>query len=79
MSDSDSDDSDDGSDEYALYRALEAGDDSTALSILRGGVDVNGEWKRFTHLSDASLNNRVAVVSCLLELGADVDKNTPGC
>jgi hypothetical protein len=61
-----------------LYNAIEDGDDALALSIVRGGVDVNGEWDDVTHLCWASLNNRVAVVSCLLELGADVDKYTPG-
>jgi ankyrin repeat protein len=76
MSDSDSDDSDDGSDECALNRALDAGDDAAALSIVRGGADVNGEWNEWTHLCWASAWNRVAVVSCLLELGADVDKFT---
>ena len=50
MSDSDSDDSYDGSDEYALHRAIEDGDDALALSIVRGGVDVNGEWGGRTHL-----------------------------
>jgi ankyrin repeat protein len=87
MSDSDSDeythlsdsDSDDGSDDYALYSAIYDGDDATAISIVRGGVDVNGEWGGRTHLYYASHYNRVAVVSCLLELGADVDKTTPGC
>jgi ankyrin repeat protein len=54
------------------------GDDATALSIVRGGVDVNGEWSGLPHLWDASRCNRVAVVSCLLELGADANKNTPG-
>ena len=39
---------------------------------------MNGEWRGITHLCWASLNNRVAVVSCLLELGADADKTTPG-
>ena len=27
-----------------LYLAIMDGDDATALSIVRGGVDVNGEW-----------------------------------
>jgi hypothetical protein len=76
MSDSDSDDSDDGSDECVLYHAINDGDDATALSIVRGGVDVNGVWGGRTHLHRASYYNRVAVVSCLLELGADVDKST---
>jgi hypothetical protein len=31
-----------------------------------------------THLRSASFHNRVAVVSCLLELGADADKTVPG-
>ena len=61
-----------------LSNAINAGDDATALSIVRGGVDVNGEWDDATHLCWASFYNRVAVVSCLLELGADVDKTTPG-
>ena len=42
MSDSDSDDSDDGSDECALNRALDAGDDALVLSIDREGIDVTG-------------------------------------
>jgi hypothetical protein len=54
------------------------GNDATALSIVRGGVDVNGEWDGFTHLFYASCQYRVAVVSCLLELGADADKTTSG-
>ena len=36
-----------------LYWAIKDGDDATALSIVRGGVDVNGEWD-FTHLQMAS-------------------------
>jgi hypothetical protein len=60
-----------------LFHAIDDGDDATALSIVRGGVDVNGEWGGRTHLYYASCYNRVAVVSCLLELGADVDKTTP--
>ena len=27
-----------------LFNAIYDGDDATALSIVRGGVDVNGEW-----------------------------------
>ena len=54
MSDSDSDDSDDGSDECVLNYAIHDDDDATALSIVRGGVDVNGEWNGFTHLYFAS-------------------------
>ena len=61
-----------------LYWAIRGGDDELALSIVRGGVDVNGERDGWTHLYAASDCNRVAVVSCLLELGADADKNTPG-
>ena len=57
-----------------LYEAIRDGDDATALSIVRGGVDVNGEWIGCTHLQMASDYGRVAVVSCLLELGADVNK-----
>jgi ankyrin repeat protein len=53
------------------------GHDAAALSIVRGGVDVNGEWNGITHLWNASSHNRIAVVSCLLELGADADKTTP--
>ena len=60
-----------------LYLAIKDGDDATALSIVRGGVDVNGKWYGVTHLYKASLHNRVAVVSCLLELGADADKTMP--
>ena len=63
----------DGSRHALLCIALMDGDDATALSIVRGGVDVNGEWD-FTHLQMASEYGRVAVVSCLLELGADVEK-----
>ena len=61
-----------------LYLAIMDGDDATALSIVRGGVDVNGVWGGRTHLNWASRHNRVAVVSCLLELGADADKTAPG-
>jgi hypothetical protein len=61
-----------------LCRAIEKGNDYRALSIVRGGVDVNGEWGGSTHLVCASFCNRVAVVSCLLELGADADKTKPG-
>ena len=61
-----------------LSNAIMYGDDELALSIVRGGVDVNGKWNRWTHLYAASICNRVAVVSCLLELGADADKTTPG-
>jgi hypothetical protein len=56
---------------------MEYDDDTTALSIIRSGMDVNGEWNGFTHLYWASYHNRVAVVACLLELGADADKTTP--
>jgi hypothetical protein len=62
-----------------LFNAIFNADDATALSIVRGGVDVNGEWDGWTHLCLASWCNRVAVVSCFLELGADVDKNKHGC
>ena len=62
-----------------LFNAIEEGDDALALSIVRGGVDVNGEWDGYTHLFMASLYNRPAVVSFLLELGADADKASPGC
>jgi ankyrin repeat protein len=61
-----------------LCLAIMGGDDALALSIVRGGVDVNGGWNGVTHLYWLSLFNRVAVVSCLLELGADADKTTPG-
>ena len=61
-----------------LYWAIRNGDDELALSIVRGGVDVNGEWGGCTHLYWATHYNRVAVVSCLLELGADADKTTLG-
>ena len=61
-----------------LFRAIINRDDATALSIVRGGVDVNGVWGGFTYLYRASAYNRVAVVSCLLELGADADKTNPG-
>jgi ankyrin repeat protein len=60
-----------------LYSALEGGDDATALSIVRGGVDVNGVWDEVAHLVMASACGRVGVVSSLLELGADVNKTTP--
>ena len=53
-------------------------DDATALSIVRGGVDVNGVSPEGTHLCFASFCNCVAVVSCLLELGADADMTMPG-
>jgi ankyrin repeat protein len=79
LSDSDSDDSDDADPRHEqLYRAIYVGDDAAALSIVRGGVDVNGGWNGWTHLLFASSYNRVAVVSCLLELGADADKTKPG-
>jgi ankyrin repeat protein len=61
-----------------LSNAIEHGDDELALSIVRGGVDVNGVWNKVPPLYRASYHNRVVVVSCLLELGTDVDKNTPG-
>jgi hypothetical protein len=72
-----------------LYKAITGGDDAAALSIVRGGIGVNGEWDDATHLFRASrdgrthlfvasLHNRVAVVSCLLEHGADADKTTLG-
>jgi hypothetical protein len=64
-----------------LFHAIEDGDDALALSIVRGGVDVNGECDGRTHLVVAvmvSACGRVAVVSSLLELGADVNKTTPG-
>jgi ankyrin repeat protein len=78
MSDSDSDDSDDADPRHEqLLNAIEEGDDALALSIVRGGVDVNGELDGCTLLLMASNFNRVAVVSCLLELGADADKTTP--
>ena len=38
---------------------------------------MNGVWNDITHLWYASHCNLVAVVSCLLELGADADKTTP--
>ena len=38
---------------------------------------MNGEWDGSTHLFNASCQYRVAVVSCLLELGADANKTTP--
>jgi ankyrin repeat protein len=57
-----------------LFDAIMRGDDATALSIVRGGVDVNGELDSWTHLYAASNYNRVAVVSCLLALGADANK-----
>jgi ankyrin repeat protein len=60
-----------------LYDAIVANDDATALSIVREDVDVNGEWNGLTHLFNASRWNRVAVVPCLLELGADVNKTKP--
>jgi hypothetical protein len=63
---------------HQLFNAIEERDDALALSIVRGGVDVNGEWSVATHLWCASYYNRVAVVSCLLELGADANKTTPG-
>ena len=59
-----------------LFAAIEECDDALALSIVRGGVDVNGECHGGTHLYFATHYNRVAVVSCLLELGADVDKTS---
>jgi hypothetical protein len=61
-----------------LLNAIEEADDALALSIVRGGVDVNGGWNEVTHLFWVSYYNRIAVVSCLLELGADADKTTPG-
>ena len=39
---------------------------------------MNGGWGGRTHLYSASFGNRVDVVSCLLELGADADKTPPG-
>jgi ankyrin repeat protein len=59
-----------------LYWAIRNGDDELALSIVSGGVDVNGEYNGHTHLYWASRYNQVAFVFCLLELGADVDKTT---
>jgi hypothetical protein len=61
-----------------LCLAIMDGDDALAPSIVRGGVDVNGERGGTTHLWMASAYNRVAVVSCLLELGADADKTSDG-
>jgi hypothetical protein len=37
-----------------LYDAITKGDDALAFSIVRGGVDVNGEWDGCTHLYAAS-------------------------
>jgi hypothetical protein len=53
------------------------GNDALALSIARDGIDVNGECYGFTHLHWATHYDRVAVVSCLLGLGADPNNNAP--
>jgi ankyrin repeat protein len=61
-----------------LRAAIIDGDDALALSIAGGGVDVNGVagGESKTHLHTASEYGRVAVATCLLELGADADKST---
>jgi hypothetical protein len=59
-----------------LFHAIYDCDDAIALSIVRSGVDVNGEYNG-TRLFNASTFDSPAVVSCLLELGAVADKPTP--
>jgi hypothetical protein len=61
-----------------LHDAISCGNDGTALSIVKGGVDVNGEWDGTTHLRIATRCDSAAVVACLLKLGAEADKISSG-
>ena len=46
-----------------LHSAIYDGDDATALSIVRGGVDVNGEWDGYT--TSALHHSIIALLSSL--------------
>ena len=49
-----------------LHLSLRDGDDTTALSIATGGVDVNGEWNSVTHLYAASCTASIHIILVLV-------------
>jgi ankyrin repeat protein len=59
---------------HQLPVAIQNDEEATALSIVRGGINVNGEQSGITHLCRASVHGRVPVVAFLLELGVDASK-----